>query len=134
MRPSASEATVDPNPHPTRQIHLSRRYVIGFAAVATFFAGTLFSGAAAAAGVDRPDVLALLFALGGCATLFLLLVWYIMHLTPVQPEEGLPGSKVSVDPFDQGTAWKQSRRPPSGTTIMWAANALRRWTGAASPR
>ena len=119
---------------PARQIQVTRRYVLAFATVLTFFAGTLFSGAAAAAGVNSPDMLALMFALGGCTMLFLLLVWYITHLTPVQEEEAAPRSKVAPDPFDRGTAWKQSRRPPSGSTIMWAANALRRRTDAASLR
>lgn len=119
---------------PPRQIRLSRRHVLAFATAITFFAGTFFSGAAAAAGLDSPDMLALMFALGGCTMLFLLLVWYITCLTPMRTEAPPARSKVTPDPFDRGSAWKQSRRPPSGSTIMWAAKVLRRRTDAASLR
>jgi hypothetical protein len=119
---------------PVRQIRLQRRHVLAFATVLTFIAGTLFSGAAAAAGVSSPDLLALIFALGACATLFFLLVWYISNLTPAHSEAPPACGKVPPENFDQGTAWKQSRRPPSGSTIMWAANVLRRRTDAASLR
>src|SRR5688500_1689763 len=75
-----------PNPfapvaaRPCREIRLTRRAVVAFATVLTFVSGTLFSSAAMAAGIDSPDVLALVFALGGCTMLFLLLVWYIAQL------------------------------------------------------
>ena len=117
----------------TRQIRLSRFHVIGLAAVLTFVAGTFFSTAALAAGVSSPDTLALVFALGGSTMLFLLLVWYILQLGRVAAGRANPGT-VAPPPFDRGPAWKQSRRPPSGTTIMWAANMFRRRTDAASPR
>ena len=116
-----------------RQIRLSRRTVLAFAAVITFFAGTLFSGAAAAAGVQAPDMLALCFALGGCTTMFLLLVWYITQVGRAQ-ERRAPKSRPLHSPYDRGPAWMQARRPPSGSTIMWAANLLRRRSDLASHR
>ena len=119
---------------PARQIRLSRMHVLGLAAVLAFFAGSLFSTAALAAGVNSPDTLALVFALGGSTMLFLLLVWYILQLGGVAAGRTPARSTVPQSPFDRGPAWKQSRRPPSGSTIMWAASVLRRRTDAASPR
>ena len=114
----------------SNEIRLSRRAVLVFAAVLTFVAGTLFSGAAAAAGIHSPDLLALIFALGGCGTLFLLVVCYLGHLVRQESRERAR-SKVDRRFIDRGSPWTQHRRPPSGSTIMWAANALRRRTGAA---
>lgn len=118
---------------PSNEIRLSRRAVLVFAAVLTFVAGTLFSGAAAAAGIHSPDLLALIFALGGCTMLFLLVVWYLSHLVRQEPREPAR-SRVDRRFIDRGSPWTQHRRPPSGSTIMWAANALRRRMGAASLR
>jgi hypothetical protein len=118
---------------PTHEIRLSRRAVLVFAAVLTFVAGTLFSGAAAAAGIHSPDLLALIFALGGCGTLLFLVIAYLGQLVRQESRERAR-SKVDQRFIDRGSPWTQHRRPPSGSTIMWAANALRRRTGAASLR
>jgi hypothetical protein len=124
------------NVEAARQIRLSRAHVLGLAVVLTFVAGTLFSTAALAAGIDSPDTLALVFALGGSTMLFLLLVWYTIQLGRAAGEgEPRVHSRPPLPaPFDRGPAWLQARRPPSGTTIMWAASAFRRRTDIASPR
>jgi uncharacterized protein (DUF1501 family) len=109
----------------TRRIRLSRRAVLAFAALATFVAGTLFSTAAAAAGIHSPDLLALIFALGSFAMLFALVVWYLAQLARI---EGAMRERIEAEPafIHRGTPWTQHRRPPSGSTIMWSASALRR--------
>ena len=68
----------------SRQIELSRRVVLFAVTVVTFVAGTLFSTAALAAGVQSPDVLAMVFALGAFGSLFLILVWYLTELARVE--------------------------------------------------
>jgi hypothetical protein len=112
---------------PSREIRLTRGAVIALATVLTFVAGTLFSSAAMAAGIDSPDVLALVFALGGCTMLFLLLVWYIVQLARVGDERHVPPA-MERRFIHRGAPWTQPRRPPSGSTIMWALGALRRRT------
>ena len=120
-----------PNPfaptavHPSRQIRLTRRAVLGLVTVLTFVAGTLFSSAALAAGVDSPDMLALIFALGGCATLLVMILWYLVELARVERRRQAGGR---VEHGSEHRAWTQPRRPPSGSTIMWALGAFRRRT------
>jgi hypothetical protein len=110
---------------PTRQIRLSGRAVLALATLATFVAGTLFSTAAAAAGIHSPDLLALIFALGSFAMLFALMVWYLAQLARIEGamrERGvLPAHTAPRPAFID-----QHRRPPSGSTVMWAMNGLRR--------
>ena len=128
-----------PNPfappaiHPSRQIQLTRRAVLAFATVLTFVTGTLFSSAAMAAGITSPDTLALVFALGGCTMLFLLVVWYISQVARAEERRTRTGP-VDRRFIDRGAPWTQPRRPPSGSTIMWAVNAFRRRTDGVSPR
>jgi len=112
-------------PHGLR-IMVSRRSVAAAAIVLVFVAGTLFSSAALAAGIDSPDLLALVFAFGATTTLFVLLVWYVAQLPPAR------GTVASSDDIERGPPWTPSQRPPSGSTIMWAASALRRATGGPS--
>lgn len=122
-----------PETRPPRQIRLSGRGVLAFATALTFVSGTLFSSAAMGAGVTSPDLLALIFALGGCSMLFLLLLWYLAQLARAEGERtarNAPHRRF----VDQRSPWTQPRRPPSGSTIMWAMSALRRKAGPASLR
>lgn len=128
-----------PNPfappvHPSRQIQLSRRAVLAFATALTFVTGTLFSSAAMAAGITSPDMLALIFALGGCTMLFVLVLWYILQLARADDARRARSGRLDRRYIDRGAPWTQPRRPPSGSTIMWALNAFRRRSGEISPR
>ncbi len=120
-----------------RQIELSRRVVVMAVMALTFVAGTLFSTAAFAAGEKNPDVLAMVFALGAFGTLFLILVWYLGQLARVDCARRariLESSRVDRRNPAPGAPWTQTRRPPSGSTIMWAASMFRRSTDAPSIR
>jgi RsiW-degrading membrane proteinase PrsW (M82 family) len=65
---------------PSRTIRITRRALFVFAAAVMALFGVMFSTAALAAGVKSIDVLAMVFLLGAAASLFALVVWYLLQL------------------------------------------------------
>jgi RsiW-degrading membrane proteinase PrsW (M82 family) len=64
----------------SRTIRITRRALFVFAAAVMALFGVMFSTAALAAGVKSVDVLAMVFLLGAAASLFALVVWYLLQL------------------------------------------------------
>jgi RsiW-degrading membrane proteinase PrsW (M82 family) len=64
----------------SRTIRITRRALFAFAAAVMALFGVMFSTAAVAAGVKSIDVLAMIFLLGAAASLFALLIWYLVQL------------------------------------------------------
>jgi len=63
-----------------RVVRLTRRAVCLLTAAVMALFGVLLSTAALAAGVERVDLLALLFLLGAAGSLLALIVWYLLQL------------------------------------------------------
>ena len=78
---AARPLTAQTSSRPT-VVRLTVRAAYVWVASLMLIIGLALSTAAFAAGVTRIDVLTMLFAMGAAATLFAIVVWYLLQLRP----------------------------------------------------